>query len=874
MHNTRRKGLPPEPFQQDLTTFERSVRKSTHSTQRNLNMENANDVPPGFNNVGDNRPNVGNTTHGYFAHPVHTPHYEIKTSFIQLLEARCLFYGLPTEDPNAHLANFLEVCSTFKISNMTEDEVWLRLFPFSLRDKAKQWIHALPRAGVNNWADLAKAFISKYFSMAKNAKLKRDTMLYQQHDGESIHKAWERYKEMQRKVPHHHITGENLIQNFYNGSTELGRSAIDVAAGGSLMKKTIDEAFALLDEMAMNGCTWPNERARVPAQKGVMAVTADPAVESLKAKNAALQAQVDILMRQTAGMNMGHVAAIQSICEVCGDPTHVSSDCYVMGQAFNEQVNFVGGQRQGNDPYAATYNQGWRNHPNFSQKDNGGNANNQAGPSFQGGQRPQHIQGNFQNHENFQNQGNFQHQNVRPQHPHGFQQREQGESLHSKFDKIMEMMMKKDAETQQTFKKHAATIHNLESRNQGGLPSTTEENPKEHLKAIELRSGKALDDPYARRATVEAEKEQCEGGEPEKVVAKPPPPPPFVPKVPFPHRVKKPQDTWKFHKFLETFKKLQINISLADTLREMSHYVKFLKEIITNKRSWDAEGPVPMTENCSSIILSSLPTKLKDPRSFTIPCTIGNMQSVNCLYDLGASINLMTLSLFRSMFGDQQVQATPMMLQLADHSLKKPHGIVEDVLVKVNKFIIPVDFVVLDYAADKECPMILGRPFMNTGRALIDVHDGKLTLWIEDESVEFDMRNITRHSNSGGECMRVDMVDELVEEQLAENKAIMQSMPSKEENDEEEEYIEEPPPKVELKTLPAHLRYAFLGADGTLPIIISNKLTKKQEQRVIDVVKGRILAIGWQISDIRGISPSVVMHQIHLEDESKASAQR
>ncbi|XP_050222260.1 uncharacterized protein LOC126672353 [Mercurialis annua] len=183
----------------------------------------------------------------------------------------------------------------------------------------------------------------------------------------------------------------------------------------------------------------------------------------------------------------------------------------------------------------------------------------------------------------------------------------------------------------------------LQSRNQGGLPSTTEENPREHLKDIELRSGKALDDSYAGRATFEAEKEQCEGGEPEKVVAKPPPPPPFMPKVPLPHRVKKPQDTWKFHKFLETFKKLQINISLADALREMPHYAKFLKEIITNKRSWDAEGPVPMTENCSSIILSNLSTKLKDPGSFTIPCTIGNMQSVNCLCDLGASINLMPL---------------------------------------------------------------------------------------------------------------------------------------------------------------------------------------------------------------------------------------
>ncbi|XP_050229166.1 uncharacterized protein LOC126678307 [Mercurialis annua] len=302
----------------------------------------------------------------------------------------------------------------------------------------------------------------------------------------------------------------------------------------------------------------------------------------------------------------------------------------------------------------------------------------------------------------------------------------------------------------------------LQIRNQGGLPFTTEANPREQVKAITLRSSKVLPEAHAEKVILEEENEQCEEKEPEKVVTKPTPLPPYIPKIPFPQRLKKPKDTWKFHQFLETFKKLQINISLADALREMPHNVKFLKDIITNKRSWEADGTVPMTKNCISIILRNFPTKLRDPGSFTIPCTIGNMQSINCLCNLGASINLMPLSLFRSMFGDQQVQATPMMLQLADHSLKKPHGIVDDVLVKVNKFIFHVDFVVLDYAADKYCPMILGRPFMNTGRALINVHDGKLTLMIGEESVDFDMKKITRHPNTEEKCMHIDMVDELV----------------------------------------------------------------------------------------------------------------
>ncbi|XP_050207442.1 uncharacterized protein LOC126656863 [Mercurialis annua] len=373
------------------------------------NLQNQQDLQ-GQNNNRQRQPtlmeffqsNVGNTTHGYFAHPVRANHYEIKTNIIQLLEARCQFYGLPNEDPNAHLSNFLEVCSTFKLSNMTEDEVWLRLFPFSLRDKAKIWIHALPRVGINRWSDLAKAFLNKYFPMAKTAKLTRYIMLYQQLDGESVSDAWERYKELQRKVPHHHITGQNLIQNFYNGSNDQTRSIIDTAAGGSLMRKTTDAALELLDEVAVNSCSWPTERAKAPAQRGVIAVATDPIVETVKSL---LQ---EFLTKQVVAPNTHSVSAIQSNCEVCGVPSHMANECYVVSRQFNEQINYVGGQRPGNNPYAATHNPGWRNHPNFSWKDNGNHIHNQAGPSFQGEQRSQ------------QNQGNFHHQNSRPQHPPGF----------------------------------------------------------------------------------------------------------------------------------------------------------------------------------------------------------------------------------------------------------------------------------------------------------------------------------------------------------------------------------------------------------------------------------------------------------------------
>ncbi|XP_055961022.1 uncharacterized protein LOC130015266 [Mercurialis annua] len=489
-----------------------------------------------------------------------------------------------------------------------------------------------------------------------------------------------------------------------------------------------------------------------------MAVAADPVVETVKSL---LQ---DFLTKQVVAPNTHSVASIQSNCEFCGDPSHMANECYVMSQQINEQINYVGGQRPKNNPYAAAYNPGWRNHPNLSWKDNGNQTQNQTGPSFQGEQRPQ------QNLGNFQNQGSFYHHNNRPQHPPGFQHNEHGESLHSKIDKMMELIIMKDAKTQQALKNHAATIHNqelqiqqmakaLQNQNQGCLPSTTEANPREQVKAITLRSSKVLPKDHTEKVILEAEKEQHEENEPEKVVTKPTPLPPYVPKIPFPQRLWKPKDTWKFHQFLETFKKLQINISLADALREMPHYAKFLKDILMNKRSWD-ENTVPFTENCSSISLSKLPTKLDDLGSFTIPCTIGDLQTINCLCDLGASINLMPLSLFRQLLGDQRVKTTLMMLQLADHSVKKPYGIVENVLVKVEKFIFPVYFVVLDYEIDKECPLILGRPFMNTSRALIDVNAGKLTLRIGEENVEFEMKKSEQGLSNEKKCMKVDCVEE------------------------------------------------------------------------------------------------------------------
>ena len=171
---------------------------------------------------------------------------------------------------------------------------------------------------------------------------------------------------------------------------------------------------------------------------------------------------------------------------------------------------------------------------------------------------------------------------------------------------------------------------------------------------------------------------------------------------------------------MELFKKLHINISFADSLEQMPSYVKFMKDILPRKIRLSDFETVNLTEEWSAILQRKLPHKMKDPGNFTIPCKIGNSIFERALCDLGAGIKLMPLSIFRRL---ELGEARPMTvtLQLADRSLKHPRGVIEDVLVKVYKFIFPTDFIVLDMEKDKEIPIILGRPFLVTGKAMIDV---------------------------------------------------------------------------------------------------------------------------------------------------------
>ncbi|XP_022846365.1 uncharacterized protein LOC111369115 [Olea europaea var. sylvestris] len=288
----------------------------------------------------------------------------------------------------------------------------------------------------------------------------------------------------------------------------------------------------------------------------------------------------------------------------------------------------------------------------------------------------------------------------------------------------------------------------IQSQQKGQFPSDTEVNPWEHCNAITLRSGKAVEECKLREVGVPtsdpilAREKQTEGQKTKAEAIKKihklysisfsDNPPILKPSLPFLQRYLKKEFDEKFAKFLEVFKKIHINIPFAETLAQMPNYAKFLKEVMSKKRKLEEFETVKLTEECSAILQKKLPHKLKDPGSFNIPCNIGGITFDRVLCDLGANINLMPLSVFKQL-GLGEVKPTTLTLQLADRSITYPKGIIEDVLAKVDKFIFPVDFVVLDMEEDEKVHLILGQPFPTTGRALIDVQKGKLTLRVNEE---------------------------------------------------------------------------------------------------------------------------------------------
>ncbi|KAL2525879.1 Aspartic peptidase [Abeliophyllum distichum] len=379
------------------------------------------------------------------------------------------------------------------------------------------------------------------------------------------------------------------------------------------------------------------------------------------------------------------------------------------------------------------------------------------------------------------------------------------ESFHEAWEMFKDLLRKCPNHDIQKGRQIAAA---LSGRTQGTLPSNTETNPKEQVKAITTMSRAQLPEIHVTRHE-----------SPKQLVKATVPVNAYIPPIPFPQRLQKSKLDKQFAKFLKIFKKLNINIPFVDAIAQMPSYTKFMKEILSNKRKLEEHETVMLTEECSALLQNKLPPKLKDPGSFTILCTIGNNCFEKALCDLGASINLMTFSVYKKL-GLGDAEATTVSLQLADRSIKHPRRIIEDILEHPQE---PLE-ACLVYS---------------------------ISAPTDSKEIEYYVRYLQAHQSYKRKSEFLEL-----------GKGPTKLLPS---------VLQ--PPTLELKQLPTHLRYAYLGEQTTLPVIIANDLNEIEENKLLRVLRDHKLAIGWSISDIKSISPSICMHKILMKDDYKPTVE-
>ncbi|KAG9444879.1 hypothetical protein H6P81_016219 [Aristolochia fimbriata] len=372
--------------------------------------------------------------------------FEIKPQILSMIQNNYQFGGLSNEDPNEHIEKFLEICDTFRFKDVINEAVWLRIFPFTLRDRAKSWYHTLPPESIRTWEELQRKFLGRYFPLAKTIKLRNAISNFMPEHDEQLYEAWERFKELLRKCPNHGIPLRTQIETFYNGIIVSTRNLIDAAAGGTVNKKTPNEAYELIEDMSSNMYQYLVERSTRGRVAGIHNI--DPIL--------ALQAQVESLTNQLSKLHAPSLVA--QICDMCGGG-HPNHECLAGPMIHTAALTIlVGGVT-----------------PIFHGKNN---------------QQP-----------------NTQQPIVQTRPPPGFQKAarepEQKANLEDKISKILANQEKGDSRFQAqeaSLRTQEASIQNLEiqmgqlangisGRYKGNLPSNSETNPKE-----QMRSGTVLEE--------------------------------------------------------------------------------------------------------------------------------------------------------------------------------------------------------------------------------------------------------------------------------------------------------------------------------------------------------------------------------------------
>ncbi|CAN6677805.1 unnamed protein product [Malus baccata var. baccata] len=795
-----------------------------------------------------------------------TDEFELKSSLLHHIPK---YHGLSMEDPNKHLKEFEVVCSSMTPVNVDGNILKMKAFPFSLMDKAKDWLYELAPGTVTSWESMKRAFLEKFFPTSRIIFLRKKISGIQQEEGESFPTYYERFKSLVASCPQHQMKEELLLQYFYEGLLPLERQMLDASAGGALVDKTPRAAKVLIANRALNAQQYEGVGQRGPPRHQVHEVTSTSDLHSQLANLTSIVSQMAEGMKIQGPVDMSRKSVLNSSRMADG---RVRMPLGFKAKISQDMIHTPTRIIRGGETI---------------QTSNGGSPSNL---------RTKEALGNNP-------RGSFPkptaHPKIKP-NPAQVPQEDQVKAMQNQ-DKRVDQLEKQIGQIAEFVGKF---------RDPGQLPSSTIPNPNggfESAKAITLRSGKEVGaGSSSKTGHNEDELLQLEEEESKQPTAKVVPPLPQVPNVPnlpnsshkgknvsnsvhtnvFPSTVPFPSRFMQTKKeeaekdILETFRKVQVNIPLLDAIKQVPRYAKFLKELCTTRKRMSTKEVVKVGENVSAILQRKLPPKCKDPGSFTIPCVIGNTRFESAMLDLGASINVMTYSIYASM-NLGALKNDGVIIQLADRSNAYPKGVLEDVLVQVNHLVFPADFYVLEMDESDHAPslpILLGRPFMKTARTKIDVYSGTLSMEFDGEVVNFNLSDSIKYPSEDHSCFSIDIIDSLAQGYLddlnndALEKVITRGMelktkgadcmhahgiqesshavPPSEELLEVVAALESSPkldgkyttresipistnkllpsiiqaPVLELKPLPSHLKYIFLGENETLPAIISSSL--------------------------------------------------
>ncbi|KAG2409367.1 uncharacterized protein HKW66_Vig0000320 [Vigna angularis] len=661
----------------------KNKKKQGKTKQETENMAEEGPNPP-RRTLGDYAMQQGPRYFSSIVIPPTTKTLEMKPTFLSLISSH-QFTGMDNEDPYIHLSTFYELVGTMGFEEGDLDHVYMRLFPFSLTGRAKEWLKSHPNQSLNKWSDVEDKFLNRFFPPSRYIKAKAEISTFRQGQDEPFCEAWERFNSLLRRCPNHGFEDIAQLNIFRNGLAPDTKMILDAAAGGTMMSVDAEQATRIIKALASTDHQAQHNKQTVQ-WKGILDLST---TDAILAQNKILTQQMEALTKQMANQQTMR-------CNFYGGD-HPNGHCSYQSSPQEGEVQYVSNQgRSGNFSNNNNFSQEWRNNQsqNFGWKQDAGPSNRQPP---------------------------YQHQQ---QNPFVY---ERTTKLEDTLEKFMQASMTNQKNTE-------ASIRNLETQvgqlakqlsdqQTSHFSANTQTNPKEHCNSITTMSGKIVGEKEKNKSEHVNKGEENKSQEKEKKQKEKE----IVKHLPYPKIPSNRDKERQLARFKQIFNQLEITIPLTETLQQIPAYSKYMKQILSKKKKYLDEETIEVQGNCSAIMQKTLPSKCKDSGSFTIPCTIGNHDIGKTLIDLGANINLMPLSLLKKI-GGLEAKPTRMMLQLADRSIKYPYGVVEDVVIKIDKLQFPVDFVVMKMEEDAEIPLILGRPFMKTAKVVIHMEEGILKL--------------------------------------------------------------------------------------------------------------------------------------------------